>query len=241
MIITFHGNLHNLLRPPFRGMTRVDHELTRQASVKDIVESFGVPHTEIGCLTIGGRQIPFSHPGSNDDRLDVHPLCPPVDVLSPTLLRPVPLSSLRFAVDANAGRLAGLLRMAGFDAFYRNDISDPDLARLAVQDGRVVLSRDKNLFKRKELVFGYLVRESCPEKQLSEVVHLFGLKQLFQPFSRCMHCNGLLQPVDKKEILDRLEPLTRKYYHDFSRCSACGHIYWPGSHLDQMLKILDRL
>lgn len=241
MIITFHGNLNDLLRPPFRGMTRIDHELTRQASIKDIVESFGVPHTEIGCLTVDGRETPFFHSGSNDDRVEVYPLRPPVDVLSPTLLRPDTLTSIRFAVDVNVGRLAGLLRMAGIDTFYRNYISDPELVELAVREGRIVLTKDKNLLKRKDLVFGYLVRESCPEKQLAEVVHLFGLKKLLQPLSRCLRCNGLLRPVDKEQILDRLEPLTRKYYHLFSQCSECKHIYWPGSHLDKMLKVLNTL
>ncbi|MFH2123501.1 MAG: Mut7-C RNAse domain-containing protein [Pseudomonadota bacterium] len=241
MIINFLGNLKDLLRPPFRGLTSVDHELGRQASVKDIVESFGVPHTEVGRLTVDGLDVSFSHPGSKDDSLDVYPLCPPVDVLSPTLLRPVPLASIRFAVDVNVGKLAGLLRMAGFDTFYRNYIADPDLVAVAVQEGRIVLSRDRNLLKRKELVFGYLVRESGPEKQLAEVVHLFGLKGQLQPLSRCMRCNGILHAVAKEQILDQLEPLTKKYYHTFRQCSECKQIYWPGSHLGRMLKMLDGL
>ncbi|MBA3005625.1 MAG: Mut7-C ubiquitin/RNAse domain-containing protein [Proteobacteria bacterium] len=241
MIINFWGNLKGLLRPPFRGEKRVEYELSRKASVKDIVESFGVPHTEVGRLTIAGRDISFSSPGSHDDRVDVYPLCPPVDVLTPTLLRPEPLAAITFAVDVNVGKLASLLRMAGFDTFYRNYISDPELVMVAVQEGRIVLSRDTDLLKRKELVYGYLVREIYPEKQLAEVVHLFGLKDQLQPLSRCMRCNGLLQPVDKEQVLDQLEPLTRKYYHVFHQCSECKHIYWPGSHLDRMLKVLDTL
>jgi len=74
MIINFWGNLKELLRPPFRGVKRVEYELTRQASVKDIVESFGVPHTEVGRLTADGRDLSFSSPGSNHDRVDVYPL-----------------------------------------------------------------------------------------------------------------------------------------------------------------------
>ncbi|MDD3815263.1 MAG: Mut7-C RNAse domain-containing protein [Desulfocapsaceae bacterium] len=241
MIINFRGNLKELLRFPFRGMQSVDHELTRQASVKDIVESFGVPHTEVGRLTVDGRDISFSSPGSNDDRVDVYPFRPPVDVLSPTLLRPEPLAGITFAVDVNVGKLASLLRMAGIDTYYRNYIADSNLVEVAVREGRIVLSRDTDLLKRKELVYGYLVREIYPEKQLAEVVHLFGLKEQLQPLSRCMRCNGMLQPVDKEQILDQLEPLTRKYYHVFRQCSECKHIYWPGSHLDRMLKVLDTL
>lgn len=240
MIINFWGNLKELLRPPFRGVKRVEYELTRQASVKDIVESFGVPHTEVGRLTVDGRDISFSCPGSDHDSLDVYPLCPPVNVLTPTLLRPEPLASITFAVDVNVGKLASLLRMAGFDAFYRNYISDPELIEVAVQEKRIVLSRDTNLLKRKELVYGYLVREIHPEKQLAEVVHLFGIKEQLKPLSRCMRCNGLLQPVEKEQILDQLEPLTQKYYHSFRQCRRCHNIYWPGSHRDKMLRLLGK-
>lgn len=240
MIINFWGNLKELLRPPFRGLTSVDHDLRRQASVKDIVESFGVPHTEVGRLTVDGHDISFSHPGSNDDRVDVYPLCPPVDVLTPTLFRPETLAGISFAVDVNVGKLASLLRMAGFDTFYRNYISDQDLVEVAVQEGRIVLSKDKNLLKRKELVFGYLVREIQPEKQLAEVVHLFGIKELLKPFSRCMRCNGLLQTVAKEQIIDQLEPLTQKYYHSFRQCQSCHKIYWSGSHQEKMLRLLSR-
>ncbi len=240
MIINFWGNLKELLRPPFRGVQRVEYELSRQASVKDIVEACGVPHTEVGRLTINGRDISFASPGVNDDLVDVYPLCPPVDVLTPTLLRPEPLTAITFAVDVNVGKLAGLLRMAGFDTFYRNYISDPALIEVAGQEQRIVLSRDKDLLKRKELVFGYLVREIYPAKQLAEVIHLFGLKEQVRPLSRCMRCNGLLQVVAKEQISDRLEPLTRKYYNCFQQCRHCRQIYWPGSHRDKLLSLLSK-
>lgn len=240
MIINFWGNLKELLRPPFRGVKRVEYELSRQASVKDIVEACGVPHTEVGRLTIDGRDITFASPGANDDLVDVYPLCPPVDVLTPTLLRPEPLVAITFAVDVNVGKLAGLLRMAGFDIFYRNYISDPALIEVAGQEQRIVLSRDKDLLKRKELVFGYLVREIYPEKQLAEVIHLFGLQEQVRPLSRCMRCNGPLQVVAKEQISDRLEPLTRKYYNFFQQCRHCRQIYWPGSHRDKLLSLLSK-
>jgi hypothetical protein len=240
MIINFGGNLKELLRPQFRGLSRIEYQLTRQASVKDIIEACGVPHTEVGRLTVAGREIPFSWPGVDSDILEVHPLCAPVDVSSPTLLRPEVLGAVTFAVDMNVGKLATLLRMAGFDTFYRNDISDPDLIAVALREKRILLSKDTDLLKRKEVVFGYLVREIHPEKQLAEIVHLYGIKDQFKPLSRCLRCNGELQPVGKQEIIDQLEPLTKKYYDSFRRCRGCGKIYWPGSHRDKMLRVLGR-
>ena len=240
MIINFWGNLKELLRPQFRGLSRIEYQLARQASVKDIIEACGVPHTEIGRLTVAGREIPFSWPGANSDTLDVYPLRAPVDVASPTLLRPEVLATIAFAVDMNVGKLATLLRMAGFDTFYSNDISDPDLIGVALREKRILLSKDTNLLKRKEVVFGYLVREIHPEKQLAEIVHLYGIKEQFRPLSRCLRCNGVLQPVGKQQVLDQLEPLTKKYYDSFRRCQGCGKIYWPGSHRDKMLQVLNR-
>lgn len=114
------------------------------------------------------------------------------------LTRGEPLTCITFAVDVNVAKLASLLRMVGIDTSYRNYISDPDLVGVAVQEGRIVLSKDTNLLKRKKLVYGYLVREIYPEKQLAEVVHLFGIKELLKPLSRCMCCKGLLQAVAKE-------------------------------------------
>lgn len=240
MIITFWGNLKELLRPQFRGLESIEYELSRAASVKDIVEALGVPHTEVGRLTVAGREISFAALGAENDRLDVYPLSPPVDVLTPTLLRPEPLAAITFAVDMNVGKLATLLRMAGFDTFYRNYISDPELIEVAVREKRILLSKDMDLLKRKEVVFGHLVREIYPEKQLAEIVHLFGLREQFEPLSRCLRCNGVLQPVRKQQIIEQLEPLTKKYYNSFRQCQDCRNIYWPGSHRDKMLLVLNR-
>ena len=239
MVINFWGNLKGLLRRPFRGRETIEYQLERRASVKDVVEACGVPHTEVGRLTVAGREISFFYLCSNHDRLDVYPLCAPVDVLTATLLRPLPLAAITFAVDMNVGKLGSLLRMAGFDTFYQNYISDPELVAVAGREKRILLSKDKDLLKRKEVVFGYLVREIHPEKQLAEIVHLFGVKEQFKPLSRCMRCNGLLQPVGKQQIIDQLEPLTKKYYDFFRQCQRCRKIYWPGSHRDKMLRVLN--
>lgn len=171
--------------------------------------------------------------------MGVYPLRAPMDVLTATLLRPDPLTGITFAVDMNVGKLATLLRMAGFDTFYKNTISDLELAEVATQQKRILLSKDKDLLKRKTVVFGYLVREVYPKKQLGEVIHLFGLRDQVKPLTRCLNCNAPLHAVGKQQILDQLEPLTKKYYNDFRRCPLCNKIYWPGSHRDNMLTLLN--
>ena len=232
--LTFHGNLPELLVRRLAGSAQVRHILERRASVKDVVESFGIPHPEIGKLAINGRQIGFDALVVDRDDIEIWPLTPPCDVMTPTVLRPEPLTLITFMVDINVGRLAGLLRMAGFDTRFSSDLTDGDLAETAAEEKRILLTRDRNLLKRKVVAFGHLIRETEPRQQWLEVIHLYGLTDMLQPFSRCLLCNGRLVPVDKEAVLHRLEPLTIKYYDLFHRCADCNRVYWPGSHREKM-------
>ena len=238
MLLTVSGDLQQLLKREFRGQDKIAHELKRRASAKDVVESFGIPHTEIGVMRANGREISFSHIVENSETIEISPLYAPIDVLTASLLRPQPLQNITFAVDDNVGKLASLLRMAGLDTYYVNTISDRELVKIAHHEGRILLSKDKDLLKRKMIVFGRLVRAITPKKQLAEIIQLYGLREQLQPFSRCLKCNDLLQPIEKQEIIDRLEPLTIKYYDSFHTCRSCGNIYWPGSHRERMLTML---
>ena len=232
--LTFHGNLPELLARRLAGSPLVRHILERLASVKDVVESFGIPHPEIGMLTINGRMSGFDALVVERDHIEIWPLTPPCDVLTPTILRPEPLTGIIFMVDINVGKLAGLLRMAGIDTLYDPDLTDGDLAETAAVEKRILLTRDRSLLKRRNVAFGHLVRETEPRKQWLEIIQLYGLAGMLQPFSRCLRCNGQLVPVDKETILHQLEPLTIKYYDLFHRCTACGQVYWPGSHRERM-------
>lgn len=234
--LIFHGNLQELLPRKMTGKANaeVHHFLERRASVKDVVESFGVPHPEIEQLQANGRQIGFDYIVGDQDRIEMWPLTPPCKVFAATILRPEPLTRMAFVVDINVGKLAVLLRMAGLDTLYQHDLSDGDLARVAADEKRILLTRDRNLLKRKNVVFGHLIRAMEPWQQLLEVVCLYQLAETLQPFCRCLRCNRLLVPVAKEKIIHRLEPLTIKYYDSFQLCMACDKIYWPGSHRQTM-------
>jgi uncharacterized protein with PIN domain len=239
--VILHDDLAGLTASHRRRPNPLSRELSRRASVKDFLEALGIPHTEIYRLTINGSEADFSAIVGPADRIEVYGPIAPVDPTIPTRLRPEPLAELRFAVDANVGRLAGLLRMGGFDTFYDRRLPDRELAALAARERRVLLSRDLALLKRSAVVFGHLVRAALPYEQLAEIVALYGLADRLRPLSRCLRCNTPLQPVDKAEILDRLEPLTRQYFDDFKSCPDCRRLYWPGSHQEKMLNTLEKL
>ncbi|MGE4552624.1 MAG: Mut7-C RNAse domain-containing protein [Desulfovibrionaceae bacterium] len=246
--LAFDPGLAGLLtRPAPDGV--VVWPVTRRASIKDVAESLGVPHTEIyRVVPAGATPIPALIPTLDLDLL----LAPgmalallgpdgPVDVTRATPLRPALAAAGRFLADVNVARLAGLLRLAGFDAKAAAARDrDGDLARRAAETGRILLSRDRALLKRSVVVHARLVRAQRPWDQLSEVAALYGLAPRVAPFTRCIHCNGLLTDVPKAEVLDRLEPLTRRHYERFSRCPDCGRVYWAGSHFGHMRRELAR-
>lgn len=236
--LVFHGNLQSLLPKKFTSTQLSKHRLQRRASIKDVIESLGVPHTEIEKLQVNNTDVSFSHIVHDGDHIEISPHVPPVAVFKTTLLRPYVLKEIRFAVDTNVGKLASLLRMAGFDTFYINGLDDAKLAHISQNEERILLTRDRKLLNRKNIVYGHLVKECKPEMQLKEIISFYGLQDQLQPFSRCMACNGLLEPVRKETIIHRLKPLTRKYYTTFLRCPQCDKLYWPGSHKKKMEDLL---
>ncbi|MEA1933107.1 MAG: Mut7-C RNAse domain-containing protein [Thermodesulfobacteriota bacterium] len=236
--ITFHGNLQELLTKRHDENKVINHSFDRRASIKDVIESLGIPHVEIERLLVNGKDVTFDYIATDTDQIDVFGLTPPFDVFSVSVLRPEPLREIRFVVDVNVGKLATLLRMSGFDTFYKNGMTDPELAEICEQEKRILLTKDCNLLKRKNVIFGHLVREVDPKKQLAETINLFSLIDKVLPFSRCLVCNRNLVPVAKKRIIHRLKPLTKKYYDSFYICMDCDKLYWPGSHREKMEKVL---
>ncbi len=229
--LIFHGELQELVSDHDHGS--LCYPAARRASVKDVIEALGVPHTEVGWILEDGGEVDF-HVLLAARRYEVFPVPVPWDVTAASVLRPEPLTELRFLVDENVHRLTGLLRMIGMDAAECRGLKDEEIAGLAAAQGRVVLSKDRRLLRRKQIVFGRLVRGVQPWDQLREVVDLFGIKSRMRPFFRCIHCNVPLKSRPKVEIQERLEPLTRKYHQVFQECPECRRIYWAGSHHERM-------
>jgi uncharacterized protein with PIN domain len=232
--LTFYDNLQELLYKKYRTGMPFRHQYERRSSIKDVIESLGIPHPVVGKLIVNSCEVDLSYILKNNDMIEAMPLAPPVDPTVPTKLRPVPLNRIAFIVDVNVGKLALYLRMLGFDTLYDSAGKDKDLATTAWSEKRILLTRDTALLKRKIIAHGYLLREPEPKEQLKEVMQLYNLGSMVKPMSRCIPCNGLLVPVSKEDIINRLEPLTRKYYNTFHTCDRCGKLYWPGSHHQKM-------
>jgi uncharacterized protein with PIN domain len=236
----FYEELNDFL-PPARRKVEFTHDFDRRASIKDMIESFGVPHPEIDLILVNGESVDFDYIVNDGDRVSVYPVFECLDVSPATRLRARPLRDPRFVVDCNLGRLARYLRLLGFDCVYRNDYSDADVARISQQQHRIVLTRDRRLLLRKIITHGLFVRSVKPRDQVREVLERLDLYRDLRAFTRCTRCNATLERVAKGAVEDRLEPKTRKYYQRFLQCTECGQIYWQGSHHDRAQRLIDEL
>jgi len=210
-------------------------------SVKDAIESRGVPHTEIDLILVNGSSVDFAYRLKDGDRLSVYPEFETLDITPLIKLRPKPLRITRFVLDVHLGKLARNLRMLGFDCLYQNDIEDSKIVDLATKQKRVVLTRDLGILKYGRITRGYFLRSQDPWEQTREVIDRLHLSNQLKPFTRCLQCNGQLKAVNKSLIEDQLEPGTRKNFDQFYQCITCGKIYWPGSHYLKMVQRIDAL
>ncbi len=229
VFIRFYAELGDLLAPERRGR-EFEHRFPAGGAVKDLIEGLGVPHTEVDLILVDGRSVDFSCPVGNGEHVSVYPVFEAMDVGPVTRVRARPLRRVRFAADVHLGKLAGYLRLAGFDTLYRNDWSDEDLVEVALREHRIILSRDRGLLMRAAVTHGYLVRHTSPREQLSEVFERFDLWGSLQPFTLCSLCNSPVEPVEKAEVVHHLPPRTAHHYEEFWRCAGCGQVYWKGAH-----------
>jgi uncharacterized protein with PIN domain/sulfur carrier protein ThiS len=203
-------------------------------TVKDLIEAVGVPHSEVELVVVEGEVVDFSHRPAAGDRIAVYPAFRRLDLGPLPRLHPPWPEQPRFAADVHLGRLARLLRLLGFDVRWANDLDDDELAAVAEAEGRVVLTADRGLLKRNQVVHGVFVRPGDAVEQAVEVLRRLDLGGRLAPFTRCLVCGGELDEVPKAAVLDRLEPLTRRHHDRFRRCGGCDRIYWPGSHHERL-------
>jgi len=233
----FYEELNDFLQPRLR-KTPFPIAIDRGRSVKDAIESAGVPHTEIDLILVDGASVGFEHVLKGGERVAVYPVFERLDIAPLQHLRPVPLRDPRFVLDTHLGKLSRHLRLAGFDSLWRNDYADEEIVALALAERRIILTRDRGLLKRRAVERGHFVHATDAELQLAEVVRVFQLERMLLPFSRCRECNVALVDADKAEVSERLPGRVRETYDRYRRCPGCGRVYWEGSHYERLKRML---
>jgi uncharacterized protein with PIN domain len=145
----------------------------------------------------------------------------------------------RFVADAMLGKLARWLRILGYDTAYDSQADDNELVRQARAEGRILLTRDVELSRRRGLHCLFIDDEDV-DAQLAQVVRELALSTT-EAFSRCVVCNGTLEPADKETILDQVPPYIYRTQERFARCAGCGRVYWPATHWQGMRERLAAL
>ena len=229
----FYGELNDFLLLSQRAQS-LTYRFNGNPGIKDPIEAFGVPHTEVELIVVNGQSAGFGYQLKNADRVDVYPISESIAISPVVKLRNALPGTIAFVVDVNLGKLARLLRLLGFDTLFANSFSDKVIVDISVDQQRVILTRDRRLLYAKAATYGYWVRSVIPQQQLAEVVRRFDLAALVRPFYRCTLCNGLIDPVEKQQVFNLLQPKTKKYYEAFYRCRNCNKIYWEGSHIENI-------
>ena len=190
----FYEELGDFLAPARRKRSFL-HAFDGTPSVKDRIESLGVPHTEVDLILVDGEPVPFSHRLTGGERVAVYPMFERFELGEANRLRPAPLREPRFVLDVHLGRLASYLRLLGFDTLYRNDYEDEELQRISRAERRILLSRDTGLLKRSTVTHGAFLHATDPRRQLREVLDRFQLDGRIAPFTRCARCNGKVEAM----------------------------------------------
>ena len=234
----FHGEL-NFFLPPERNDVNFVHQFKKRPSIKDTIESLGVPHPEVYCIEVNGENVDFSYILQDGDKVEVYPISARTYREINLIVRPPEPQEKCFVLDVHLGKLASSLRMLGFDTLYRNDYDDEELAEISAAENRILLTRDTGLLMRGIVIYGYYVRSTDREEQLKEAMERFELFPNVKPFKRCIRCNGLLEAVAKEAIIEKLPEQTKQNINEFHQCQNCAQIYWRGAHYERMQEFID--
>src|SRR5438552_5888566 len=234
----FHGDLTFFLTADAKQQP-VRRTLHEKTSVKDAIEACGVPHTEVDLILCDGSPVGFSHQLTDDSEIDVYSTSGSPQEFTANRLQERGIA--KFVADGHLGKLARDLRLLGFDVAYDAMADDTALLGISAREKRALLTRDRRLLMHAVVRDGYCPRSDCPEEQTVEVIRRFDLQALLAPFSRCLACNGTLGRVEKADVFDQLELMTKIYYNEFRRCIACGKIYWAGSHFGKLQSRIRRI
>lgn len=238
--LRFYEELNDFL-PLQRRKIKFAHQYNGRESVKDLIESLGIPHSEIDLILVNGNSVKFDYLVKDNDEISVYPVFESFDISNVTRLRPAPLREPKFIADVHLGTLARYLRMLGIDTLYSNGYSKDDLVRISLEEGRAVLTKDRSLLKKNDITHGYWIRNENPVEQVREVIERFDLANTLNEFSRCMDCNGLLAKVEKPQVEEELPEKVKLYHNEFYRCPSCRKIYWKGTHFERMKNLIEMI
>ena len=142
------------------------------------------------------------------------------------------------------GKLVKWLRMMGHDSLFFDGSDDSHMVALALAEGRVILTRDSEIMKRRVITGGrikaVLIDSEEPEQQMRQLMETLELRRQLRPFTLCLECNQPLVERNREEVKERVPPYVFKTQGQYMECPACHRIYWRGTHWEAMMKRLQK-
>ena len=231
------GRLKKFLGKPFQSDV-IDLRWEEHRTLKDWIESLGIPHTEIGLVKVDTDSADLNSRLPSKCVVEVFEIEGPYDPRTEIMPGQTALGSVKFIADVHLGKLVRYLRILGLDCLYEEPWDDHILAQKAHDQKRIMLSRDMGLLQRKCISHGQFLHSDAPIKQAQEILKRYKIYDLCQPMSRCVSCNAPMNPVDKVKIEHLIEKGTKASYDKFFQCTSCSKVYWHGAHVKNILKTL---
>ncbi|MEG8946662.1 Mut7-C RNAse domain-containing protein [Rosettibacter firmus] len=233
IFLRFYEELNDFL-PAEKRKRLFEHKFWGQPSIKDVIESLGVPHTEVDLILVNGESVSFNYLVKDNDHISVYPEFETFDISNLQKLRKTSLRKPKFICDVHLGKLARNLRMFGFDVYYENNLNDEKIVEISLKEKRTILTRDLGILKRSNVIRGYFVRSENPQEQIIEIINRFHLTNQIKPFTLCLECGSKLKRISKKEIIHLIPEKVKKTQNRYFICTQCKKIYWRGIHFEKM-------
>lgn len=237
--IKFYNRLSKFLLD--KSQKYITHKFIDRTNVKDLIEAFGIPHTEVDVILVNKKSVTFNYLIKDGDKIEVFPNREKVFVKKLIPLKPKIIGKPKFIADVHLGGLVKLMRMFGLDVLYNNNYTDDEIVEISKTQKRIILTRDIGLLKRKNVKYGHFIFGTTKEEQFKETCQSFDLIKYSQPLSLCLECGTKLKRISHKKALERLKDFKFDKNLSFHTCEKCNKIYWEGSHYDKMKKKIQTL
>ncbi|MCX7820547.1 MAG: Mut7-C ubiquitin/RNAse domain-containing protein [Brevinematales bacterium] len=238
LYVRLYGNLNQLVEQKYQ--TSFVYTFLLDTTLKDVIESIGIPHTEIGLILLDNKSVGWKTKVRDKARVSFFPLFYSFDVSKISKVY-VKLPKLKFICDVHLGKLAKYLRIMGFDCLYENNYKDEEIIKIGTSERRIILTMDRGILKNSKVKYGALIRSKNLRDQLRELDERFNIGKNKKLLSRCILCNKKLKPTTRKKATKKFAYLNDKFYSGFFYCSHCDKIYYKGSHYKKMLDYLENL
>lgn len=216
----FYEELNDYL-PEHRKKTDFKAEFDGKKSIKDIIEEFGVPPTEVDLILINGKSVGFNHMIQNGDRVSTYPVFESFNIQNVTLLRKDPLRRVRFIADFDLKEIVKPMRILGFDIDFNGSYTAQDIIGKSIAEKRIVLTKRKELLQSKSITHGMVIGSGTIREQIKYIIDTLDVKNRIKPFSRCLRCNDPLGPQQTKQMMEHISPNAKHIYEKYLLCKSC--------------------